>query len=48
MGTVGDNLSAPTCTDRRFSTIHTPYCSLFLLDLKETKKTDLENTAVNP
>lgn len=38
MGTAGDDASGPTSTDGRFSTIHTPYCSHFLLDLKETKK----------
>ena len=37
-GQLGTTVSGPTSTDGRFSTIHTPYCSLFLLDLQETKK----------
>lgn len=28
-GQLGTNVSGPTSTDGRFSTIHTPYCSLF-------------------
>ncbi len=38
LGTAGDDVGGPTSTDGRFSTIHTPYCSRFLLDLKERKK----------
>jgi len=38
MWTAGDAARAATCGDGRFSTIHTPYCSLFLLDLQRDKE----------
>ena len=37
-GQLGTTVSGPTSTDGRFSTIHTPYCSLFLLDLDKEKE----------
>ncbi len=37
-GQLGTNVGGPTSTDGRFSTIHTPYCSLFLLDLNKEKE----------
>ena len=37
-GQLGTAVSGPTSTDGRFSTIHTPYCSLFLLDLQREKE----------
>jgi len=38
LGTAGDDVNAPTSANRAFSTIHTPYCSLFLLDLQREKE----------
>lgn len=38
LGAAGDDVIAATSSNRAFSTIHNPYCSLFLLDLQREKE----------